>query len=581
MNVDDCQMTCLGKALVLGNDTRSFLTVVRSLGRKGVEVHVAWCDRDLPSFHSRYVACRHGIPRYRPDDDTWKQRLRGVLRKEQFDLVIPCDDPSIIPLQYNRTCFENLSRIYLLPDDVFKTTIDKEKTRRLAVQLGIPVAREIRIDSERSNEEILRGFSTPAVVKPISSFSHQDTVNRRYVEKARTADELRRIVAHACQGGPVLVQEHFSGYGAGVEILAQDGEILAAFQHERVHEPLWGGGSSYRKSVKLDAELFGAARRIIEALRYTGVAMIEFMVNPRNGAWIMVEVNARFWGSLPLSVAAGVDFPWYLFNLMVNNKRPKIKSYKENLFCRNLTLDLEWFRANLLADKNDVMLHTVPLKKLTAEAFNLVSGRERSDTFVADDPLPGLVDLFFWTQHKVSSVKRKLDYQIQCLDAVKARQREMALKRILRGKNIHFACTGNICRSPFAHYLARQRLSSEFNLSSSGVSTQTGRSCPALALAVAGRMGVDMHSHRSIRFRGESLNPDVTVFAFDNFGYETLIRDFGLNKTRVFHLGLFANSSGIEIEDPYGSDDAGFDKSFRRIQEAVLNIERLCNAQAG
>jgi predicted ATP-grasp superfamily ATP-dependent carboligase len=50
------------KALVLGNDTRSFLSVIRSLGRAGVEVHIAWHDPDVPAARSRYVATPGSSP---------------------------------------------------------------------------------------------------------------------------------------------------------------------------------------------------------------------------------------------------------------------------------------------------------------------------------------------------------------------------------------------------------------------------------------------------------------------------------------------------------------------------------------
>jgi predicted ATP-grasp superfamily ATP-dependent carboligase/protein-tyrosine-phosphatase len=569
-------MISRGKALILGNDTRSFLTVVRSLGRKGVEVHVAWCDRDLPSRHSRYVSRCHRIARYRPDDDTWQQALQTLLKSENFNLVIPCDDPSIIPLQTNRRLFEDYARIYLLPDHVFETTFDKEKTRRLAAHLGIPVAREIRIDGKNIDNPNMTGISFPVVVKPLSSFSHNDTVNRRYVEKASTIEDFHRIVDRMFPQGPVLVQEHFFGRGAGVEVLATSGEILAAFQHERVHEPLWGGGSSYRKSVPLDHELFTAARKLIEALRYTGVAMIEFMVSPRNGSWILVETNARFWGSLPLSVAAGVDFPWYLYDLLVNNKRPKPMAYGKNVFCRNLVLDLEWFRANLFADKSDEMLHTVPLQDVAAEAFHVFSGRERSDTFVLDDPLPGLVDLFMWVQAKVGSAKRKFDDKLLCLRNIREWQQRRIVKQIRRGKDVHFACTGNICRSPFAFYLAKKNFYPNFNLSSSGVSTLPGRPCPDPALSAAGRLGIAMEHHRSVQFDRAMLTEQSVVFVFDTKGYDALVRDIGLPKNRVCFLGLFSDGGRLEIQDPFGGDDAAFDRSFSQIQQAVLNLTRLC-----
>ena len=86
---------------------------------------------------------------------------------------------------------------------------------------------------------------------------------------------------------------------------------------------------------------------MMEALNYTGVAMVEYLVNHENGRWIFVEINSRFWGSLPLAVSSGVDFPWYLYDLLVNKKRPAIRPYKQQLYCRNLTEDIEWFRSNI------------------------------------------------------------------------------------------------------------------------------------------------------------------------------------------------------------------------------------------
>ena len=100
----------------------------------------------------------------------------------------------------------------------------------------------------------------------------------------------------------------------------QGGRDPRGFQHERLHEPPEGGGGTYRKSVPLSPELLKATRRLMKELRYTGVAMAEFKVNPRTGGWVLIEINGRFWGSLPLTIAAGADFPRYLYELMVHGR---------------------------------------------------------------------------------------------------------------------------------------------------------------------------------------------------------------------------------------------------------------------
>src|SRR5581483_2233614 len=120
--------------------------------------------------------------------------------------------------------------------------------------------------------------------------------------------------------------------------------------HERVHEPLMGGGSSYRRSVAPDPELVAATERMLRALDYTGVAMVEFKKDKRTGAWIFIEINGRFWGSLPLAVACGADFPFWLAELLVGGRREFPKRYDLGVTCRNTTLDLEWLRDNLRAD---------------------------------------------------------------------------------------------------------------------------------------------------------------------------------------------------------------------------------------
>ena len=51
-------------------------------------------------------------------------------------------------------------------------------------------------------------------------------------------------------------------------------------------------------------------------LRYTGLIMVEFRINVETDDWALIETNGRFWGSLPLAVAAGVDFPRYLYEML-------------------------------------------------------------------------------------------------------------------------------------------------------------------------------------------------------------------------------------------------------------------------
>ena len=91
-----------GKVLVLGQGARSFLSVIRSLGRKGLCVHVGWCPADSSALCSKYIDKIHRIPAYKLEDDSWKKALISILKHERCDLVIPCNDQCLIPLKKHR-----------------------------------------------------------------------------------------------------------------------------------------------------------------------------------------------------------------------------------------------------------------------------------------------------------------------------------------------------------------------------------------------------------------------------------------------------------------------------------------------
>ena len=81
------------------------------------------------------------MPPIAPHDDRWKTSLTDLMDREGFDLVIPCTDPSLIPLQTHRAELERHGRIYLLNDEAFGVVSDKIKANALAESLGLRLPR--------------------------------------------------------------------------------------------------------------------------------------------------------------------------------------------------------------------------------------------------------------------------------------------------------------------------------------------------------------------------------------------------------------------------------------------------------
>lgn len=377
------------KICVLGKEDRAFLAVVRSFGRRGAEVHLCWTPPDALARHSRYVARIHDeVPPYSPHDDAWKAAFIAMLQREQFDLVVPTNDASIIPLQTHRAELEPHGRIYLISDHAFDVCFDKEKSYALAQSLEVPLPPQHVLKLPVAPGAIDPSWF-PLVLKPHASFTLDDLKRKHFVRKVRRPEDLAEQLAHFGDADEVLVQRHFHGTGAGIEMLAVDGKILVALQHLRIHERRKGGADSYRVTLPIRQDMYDAAARMVRALDYTGVIMFELKVNLETREWVLIEINARFWASLPVCLHAGADFPWWLYEALVLGRRDFPQDYRVGVFCRNWGRDLMWLKENFQAPADE----RVPVGTLLREIGPMVRGRESSDTFTLDDPAPGLEDL--------------------------------------------------------------------------------------------------------------------------------------------------------------------------------------------
>ncbi len=385
--------------LLLGHDSRIILPIVRSLGREGAEVHVAWCSEKAPAKRSRYLKHWHSIP-VPADDNSWLSPLTALLRSHEFDLMIPASDPSAVLIHENRALLEPYVRIALPAIEAFDTVFDKQKTVSLARELAIPIPATHVARNPSEARAIAAGMNWPLMVKPLSSSTTSDPFTKRFVRWAKTPEQLDACFDDLQQKSvePLMLQERVSGQGVGVEILAHQGAVLYAFQHQRLHETC-GNGSTYRKSVALCPELLAASEKMVRALDYTGVAMFEFRVDQASGSYWLIEINGRFWGSLALAVAAGANFPAWLADMMLADRRSFPSSYRQDIYARNLHNDVR------------VMVRRVMPRAIRSREFDgwntaldekspngmdlwrIFSRHHRFDTFSYDDPLPFFKDL--------------------------------------------------------------------------------------------------------------------------------------------------------------------------------------------
>lgn len=378
----------------------SAIAIIRSLGRKGWRVIAADSDSRSPGLHSRYVDEKLIYPAPETAPQEFLQVLLQAVCDRHIDLIIPVTDEAILPLSAARAEFESLCKL-ALPDSVALDIVtDKLKTLELAKQLSVPSPRTIQVHNIHDALAEAHALGWPVVLKPQRSRRFRDQICSSGIEKmqvcyANTDEQLNEQMQRFDGLSPVLLQEYYPGTGYGVELLLNQGKPLAAFQHKRLREiPINGGASSFRVSVPLDPIMYDWSVRLLQVLNWTGLAMVEFKVGAEGPK--LMEINGRIWGSLPLAVHSGMDFPsqmaeLYLFgspNSCVTNSW-----YSIGVHARNLELDLMWIATVLLGRRRYPFLKMPTRFRGVLALLGLVNPVSRFDILSLTDPQPGFYEI--------------------------------------------------------------------------------------------------------------------------------------------------------------------------------------------
>jgi predicted ATP-grasp superfamily ATP-dependent carboligase len=381
--------------LVTDASRGSAIAFIRSLGRRGWRITAADSKRSSPGFHSRYATDRllYPSPTERPDEAV--EAIRRAVVRDGIDLVIPITDEVGLPLADARSAFDGLTTVAIADPASLALAHDKGATLALAERLGVPVppTRSVAAGDDAIAAATELGY--PVVVKPTVSreLLGDRTIGSYEVSYAADADQLADRLSKI-NDAPVLLQRWLPGTGMGVELLMDRGRPLAAFQHQRIREvPPTGGASALRMSVDLDPDLYDDAVRMLGDIGWTGLAMVEFR-RGKDGIGHLMEINGRVWGSLPLAVHAGMDFPGRLADLLLDGPPPDgtpvATEYRRGLQARNLRLDVGWIGAVLLGRRRYPYLPWPGRGAALGALASLLDPRIADDHLSGSDPGPGL-----------------------------------------------------------------------------------------------------------------------------------------------------------------------------------------------
>ncbi len=386
-------------AVVIGGDFLA-LGVVRSLGRQGIPVWVL-ASEHLLATTSRYAL--RALPWPLGDEAEQVEYLLGLADRHHLDgwVLFPTGDEAAALLARAHARLAERFRLAVAPWETLRWAYDKRLTYQLAADLGVDYP-WTRYPVSRAQLAAL-DCPYPAILKP----AYKKEVTNPFVRaKAWRVEDREALLARydaACSlvdPSIIMLQDLVPGGGEAqfsYAALCFEGRSLASLTARRTRQyPVdFGRSSSYVETVEVPG-IEEPSRRLIAAMRYTGLVEVEYKWDRRDGRHKLLDINPRVWGWHTLGRRAGVDFPYLYWRMLQGEPVPEVRARS----------GASW--VHLAADAL-AGAHAIRHGSLSARAYigSLLRWPEPA-VFAADDFLPALAELpllgyIAWNRRRVGA----------------------------------------------------------------------------------------------------------------------------------------------------------------------------------
>ncbi len=279
---------------------------------KGIDLYVMSGNKANPMRFSRYIS-KFLYEGEVENDLSWIKAINRNIEKYDIDLILPIFEDGIKRLIKNQDYIIHKSKICSLPNlNTFNTAQDKGLLYLHLEKNNIARPKSIIVQKGDFPNE--RDLIFPVVAKPVKgygggigvkSFNNFNEVSAYYEEQVFECN--------------TLIQEYINGYDVSVNVLCNDGIVLAYTMQKGIAF-VNGQLSPQTEFIFIEnKDLLLLVKSLIKSLNWSGIANIDCRYDENDKQFKVIEINTRFWLNTDASAVAGVNFP-YLYCLSSLNK---------------------------------------------------------------------------------------------------------------------------------------------------------------------------------------------------------------------------------------------------------------------
>lgn len=310
------------RVLVTGAGGPSAVGVLRSLGREPrVALYAADIDPNAAGLYLVPADRRVLLPR--GDAAGFVEVLLDWCRSTGIDVLFPTVDGELLPIAGARDAFAAAAVAVVLAETAALATCLDKWALYQACAGRLPMPRTALLDDTLDIDALMASWGSPLVVKPRTGSGSRGF---------RVLDRIARL-ADLPRDGSHLVQEHLPGEEHSLDVLASPTGAVGAVV-PRLRLKVDSGIAVAARTVH-DPALVDLGRLAVQTLGLGWVANVQVRAD-REGRARLLEVNPRFPGTMPLTIAAGVDMPAACLRMALGAPMPAMAGFREVAMVRFL-----------------------------------------------------------------------------------------------------------------------------------------------------------------------------------------------------------------------------------------------------
>jgi predicted ATP-grasp superfamily ATP-dependent carboligase len=312
----------MGSTAIVMNMYYTGLGIARSLGEHGIKVSGLTARRGVYGNFSRYVRTLLA-PDSRHQPEELLAFLLGMKSAPGEKVIFPTRDDDVIFLDRFRRDLEPFFTLAVPDSDALTACLNKWETHQAALRSGVPVPKCWLVENDEDLRRVGQEATFPCVMKPLLSQywrrgGNWQIVDCRKVIGVSSLEQMHAEYATISRADKrVVIQEMIPGGDERLVIVAcyldRESKFRAGFNTQKLLQTPAVLGTGCIVQTADHPELLEPTLNLLQEIRFTGIAEVEYKWDCTSGLYKLIEINPRPWDQHRLGIVCGVNLPYVAY----------------------------------------------------------------------------------------------------------------------------------------------------------------------------------------------------------------------------------------------------------------------------